>query len=387
MSGFRLALLLVLIVAAAFGGGYELSSALHGRGDLATPQGASVVYRQVLTDLEQHYYKRVSVGRLAQAGIADLLKTLKDPYTEYFTPAEARAFNQMLSGTYSGVGIVLQQKGTQLQVVRVLPGSPAGQAHVRPGDVIVSVNGVATAGRSLDVNISHMQGLAGTVVHLQLRRAGRPGLITLALTRRELSFPLTSSRLIADHGKKVGYVSLSEFASGAGAAVRQAVTGLQKRGARWLIFDLRDNGGGLVNEAVNVASEFLKKGAVIASTQGLHSPREVLRATGQNPTDLPMVLLVNGNTASSSEIVSGALKDNHRATLIGTHTFGKGVVQQVLPLAGGASLRITVAAYRTPSGADINHRGIAPSIVVGAAPAGGKDPALARALQFISSGH
>ena len=341
----------------------------------------------MLSDLQQHYYKSVNVGRLAQTGITGLLKTLNDPYTEYFTPAEGRAFAQMLSGTFSGVGIVLQQKGSLLRVTSVLPGSPAGQAHVRPGDTIVKVDGVPTSGRSLDVNIAHLQGKAGTTVHLELQRAGTPGVITLTLTRRELSFPLTSSRLVADHGVKVGYVSLSEFASGAGAAVRQDVSGLQKRGAKWIVFDLRDNGGGLVDEAVKVASEFLPKGAVIVSTQGLHSAKEVSRAGGPSPTMLPMVVLVNGNTASSSEIVAGALKDDGRATLIGSRTFGKGVVQEVMPLGGGASLRITVAAYRTPSGADINHKGIVPAIAVPAAPAGGKDMVLARALRFIASGH
>ena len=341
----------------------------------------------MLSDLQQHYYKPVNVSRLAQTGINGLLKTLNDPYTEYFTPAEAQSFAQALAGRYSGVGVVLQQKGSLLQVVRVLPGSPAGQAHVRPGDAIVKVDGVAITGRSLDVNVTQLQGKAGTTVRLELQRPGTPGLITLTLTRRELSFPLTSSRLIVDHGVKVGYVSLSEFASGAGAAVRADVSGLQKRGARWIVFDLRDNGGGLVNEAIKVASEFLPKGAVIVSTQGLHSAKDVSRAGGSSPTTLPMVVLVNANTASSSEIVAGALKDDKRATLIGSRTFGKGVVQEVMQLAGGASLRITVAAYRTPSGADINHKGIVPAIAVPAGPAGGKDTVLARALRFIASGH
>jgi carboxyl-terminal processing protease len=384
---FRLPLLIALIIAAAFAGGYALATALAARGGgLSTPQGAARAYRQVLNDLQRHYYKPVNVGRLAQTGINGLLKTLNDPYTEYFTPAEARAFAQMLAGKYSGVGIVLQQKGSLLLVTKVLPGSPAGQARVRPGDTIVKVDGVPTAGRSLDVNIAHLQGRAGTTVHLELQRADTPGVITLTLTRRELSFPLTSSRLIVDHGVKVGYVALSEFASGAGAAVRQDVSGLQKRGARWIVFDLRDNGGGLVDEALKVASDFLRKGALIVSTQGLHSAKEVSRASGSSPTTLPMVVLVNGNTASSSEIVAGALKDDGRATLIGSRTFGKGVVQEVLPLAGGSSLRITVAAYRTPSGADINHKGIVPAIAVAAGPAGGKDTVLARALQFITSG-
>jgi carboxyl-terminal processing protease len=384
----RLPALVVLIVVAAFAGGYALATSLAARGGgLSTPQGAALAYRQVLSDLQQHYYRPVDVGQLAQTGINGLLKTLNDPYMEYFTPAEARAFAQMLAGTYSGVGMVLQQKGSLLQVTSVLPGSPAAQARVRAGDTIVKVDGVLTTGRSLDANIAHLQGKAGTTVHLELRRPGTAGLIKLTLTRRELSFPLTSSRLILDQGVKVGYVRLSEFASGAGAAVQQDVSSLQKRGAQWIVFDLRDNGGGLVDEALKVASEFLPKGAVIVSTQGLHSAKDVSRAAGPSPTALPMVVLVNGNTASSSEIVAGALKDNRRATLIGSRTFGKGVVQEVMPLAGGASLRITVAAYRTPSGADINHKGIAPTIAMPAGPATGKDTVLTRALQFIASGH
>ena len=168
--------------------------------------------------------------------------------------------------------------------------------------------------------------------------------------------------------------------------MQKAVKGLMGRGAQWLIFDLRDNGGGLVDEGVKVASDFLPSGSVVVSEQGLHSPKQVLHAGGGSPTRLPLVVLVNGNTASASEIVAGALQDEHRATLIGTRTYGKGVVQNLLPLPWSGMLKLTVASYLTPAGRDINRKGIVPTILVAAGAAAGKDVTLQRALQFIATG-
>jgi carboxyl-terminal processing protease len=168
--------------------------------------------------------------------------------------------------------------------------------------------------------------------------------------------------------------------------VRQAIAGLQRRGAQQIVFDLRDNGGGLVSEAASVAGDFLPAGKVVVTMQGLHSAKEVVKTSGGPPTKLPLVVLVNGNTASASEIVTGALQDYRRATVIGTRTFGKGVVQTVEPLSGGAELKITIASYRTPLGRDINHKGLVPSIVVTGPAGAGADPALTRALRFIATG-
>jgi carboxyl-terminal processing protease len=242
------------------------------------------------------------------------------------------------------------------------------------------------AGKPVNASVARIVGPAGTQVHLQLKRSGIAGLIDLTLTRRKISPPLTSSRLLNDHGTKVGYVSLSAFAQGAGQQVGRAIADLQKRGAQQLIFDLRDNGGGLVDEATKVAGDFLPAGKVVVTTRGLHEPKDILKASGGNPTRLPLVVLVNGNTASASEIVTGALQDYRRATVIGTRTFGKGVVQTVLPLSGGASLKITIASYLTPLGRNINHKGILPSIVVAQSPKSKADQALQRALRFIVGG-
>jgi len=376
------ALALVLVFIAGFG-----AAKLLDRGaSTSSAQGQADRYSQVLTDLQRDYYKPLDVAKLGQKGITALLASLHDPYTVYFSPQQAKQFTQQLNGSYTGIGVAVDVKSGRLTVTRVFPGSPAARAGVTPGEVIVSVNGKPTADQTASANVARITGPAGTTVSLQLQKTGKARRVSLTLTRRAISLPLTTSRLLNDHGTKVGYVSLSSFSSGAGARVHDAIVALQKRGAQSIVFDLRDNGGGLVSEAQSVASDFLPAGKVVVTTQGAHSARDVIKTTGSTPTTLPLVVLVNGNPASASEIVTGALQDYGRATVIGAKTFGKGVVQTVLPLSGGAELKITVASYRTPLGRDINHKGIEPSIVVSAPPTAGKDPALARALRFIAQG-
>jgi carboxyl-terminal processing protease len=379
-------LLAVVFVALAFAAGFGLATLLASGPASASARGQADLYRQVLQDLQRNYYRPVDVSRLGRAGVDGLLASLHDPYTVYFTPQQAGAFRQELSGTYTGIGTAVATKGGRLTVTQVFPRSPAALAGIRPGEIIVTIDGLPTAGKPVSASVTRIVGPAGTQVRLQLRRTSVAGLVDLTLTRRKVSPPLTTSRLINDHGTKVGYVSLSVFAQGAGAQVGRAVAALQKGGAQQLVFDLRNNGGGLVDEAVKVASDFLPAGRVVVTTRGLHQSREVLRTSGGRPTSLPLVVLVNGNTASASEIVTGALQDYRRATVIGTRTFGKGVVQTVLPLRGGASLKITIAAYLTPLGRNINHKGIEPSIVVVRQPHGKADPALARALRFVAGG-
>ncbi len=387
MRTSKRSLVAVAILALAFLLGFVLAKGLDRTASAASVQGQADRYGQVLNDLQRNYYKPVDVAKLGQKGIKSLLASLHDPYTVYFSPQQAKQFSQELSGSYTGIGVAVDVKSGRLTVTKVFPGSPAASAGITPGEVIVSVDGKPTAGQSARADVARITGPAGTTVRLQLQRTTKPRRLTLTLTRRPISLPLTTSRLIDDHGTKVGYVSLSSFAKGAGARVHDAIAALQKRGAQWIVFDLRDNGGGLVNEAQSVASDFLPAGKVVVTTQGAHSPKDVLKTTGGSPTSLPLVVLVNGNTASASEIVTGALQDYGRGTVVGSKTFGKGVVQTVLPLSGGAELKITVASYRTPLGRDINHKGIEPSIVVAGQATKGKDPALARALRLIATGH
>jgi carboxyl-terminal processing protease len=376
-----------LLLALGLIAGFALAKGLDRAASPASVRGQADRYQQVLSDLESHYYKQLDVAKLGQTGINALLASLHDPYTVYFSPQQAKLFGEELSGSYTGIGVAVDVKSGRLTVTQVFPGSPAAQADIVPGEVILSVDGKTTAGQPARTDVARITGPAGTTVRLQLQRSTKPRRLSLTLTRRAISLPLTTSRLLNDHGTKVGYVALSSFASGAGARVHDAIASLQKRGARWIVFDLRNNGGGLVSEAAAVAGDFLPAGKVVVTTQGAHSAKDVIDTSGGPATTLPTVVLVNGNTASASEIVTGALQDYHRATVIGSRTFGKGVVQTVLPLSGGAELKITVASYRTPLGRDINHKGLEPSIVVAGQATAGKDPALARALRFITTGH
>ena len=377
----------VAILVLVFLSGFAVAKVLDRAAASTTARGQADRYLQILSDLQRHYYKPVDVAKVGQSGINTLLASLHDPWTVYFSPQQAKQFGQELSGSYTGIGVAVDVKSGRLTVSKVFPGSPAAAAGITPGEVIVSVNGTPTAGKPMSADVARIAGPSGTTVGLRLLRTTKPRSVTLTLTRQAISLPLTTSRLLNDHGTKVGYVSLSAFAKGAGAKVHEAVAALQRRGAQWIIFDLRDNGGGLVSEAQSVASDFLPAGKVVVTTQGAHSAKDVITTTGGTATALPLVVLVNGNTASASEIVTGALQDYGRGTVIGSRTFGKGVVQTVLPLSGGAELKITVASYRTPLGRDINHKGIEPSILVAGQATKGKDPALLRALRFIATGH
>ena len=382
-------LLVALLLPLGFVGGYFVGTRLSDNsvhlssGQKQSAENAGKLQQKVIEELQQHYYKKVDVGKLSRAGVDGLLQSLQDPWTVYFTPAEMRLFTEQTEGKYSGIGAALEKKKDKLFIAAVFDRSPAKKAGLRAGDEIISVDGEVTEGLSLEASIAKIKGPAGTKVTLRIRTVGgQPR--TLTITRQEISIPLTDSKLLTAGAEKVGYVELSQFADGAGRQVGAALRRMVQKGAGWIIFDLRNNGGGLLTEAVDVASDFIRSGTIV-STQGLHSPKEILKADGDVVTRLPVVLLVNGYTASASEIVSGALQDYHRAHLIGTRTFGKGLVQNVYSLPGGAALKITTAVYLTPAGRDINTRGIAPDLVVKDDEKTTADEVLQAALRYIAA--
>lgn len=381
----------VAVGVAGFAAGWVSNDVAHPNrvevsgAERADAQAAGDLVQGLIEQLQGGYYKGVDVDKLKTGAARGALKPLKDPYSVYMTPEESKKFHEITTGKYSGIGAVLEKKGDRLLITDVIDDSPAKDAGVRPGDVIVTVDGESTAARSLEVNVSHIKGDAGSKVRLQIRRKGEARLIELTLTRRDISVPETKTRLIHRDGQTVGYVELYDFAQGVGDTVRDDVRSLQERGAQSIVFDLRFNGGGLISEAVDVTSVFLQDGVVV-TTEGLHSPKQVYSANGHAATDLPLVVLVNQYTASASEITAGALQDHDRATIVGARTFGKGLVQTMLELPGGASLKMTTAVYLTPDGRDINHKGIEPDVTGPDAPKTKRDEGLQRALDFLVSG-
>ena len=384
-------IIVVLLVSVGFLGGYFAGWYLHGENTVrlsptqqTSAKEAGKLQQKIIEELQSRYYVPVNVSKLSTAGVNGMLKSLKDPYTVYLTPKEVQDFQEKEKGSYSGIGASLQKTKDGLVITSVFDGSPAKAAGLAPGDIIVTVDGKPTKDASIEASISRIKGAEGSSVELGIQPSDKKQPVKqYTLVRKNIEIPETSSRIINDKGTKVGYVQLYEFGGLAGRDVRKNVDELGKKGAQWFILDLRYNGGGLLTQAVDVTNVF--QAGLVTSTAGLHSPKEELRATGPVATEKPMVVLVNGYSASASEIVTGALKDHKRATIIGTKTFGKGLVQTIVDLGNGAALKLTTAVYLTPDGTNINKKGITPDIVVANKPKTKIDDQLQRALQYISA--
>jgi carboxyl-terminal processing protease len=281
------------------------------------------------------------------------------------SPREFREFNQPPSFTGIGVQVNSDSSGSVhlrrgLLIARVFDSSPAARASLQVGDVIVTVNGHRLAGLSADAAAALIKGPPGTDVELGVSRHQGSHTVTRAvkITRATISEPVVTSVTRVVRGHKLGVVALATFSPGAHGEVREAVERELREGARGIVLDLRANGGGLVEEARLIASIFIPKGTIV-TTRGRAQPNETLSAAGDAiSTSIPLVVLVDGNTASASEIVTAALQDHRRATVVGTHTFGKGVFQEEEPLSNGGALDITVGEYFTPNGRNLGGGGV-----------------------------
>ncbi|MEA2152311.1 MAG: carboxyl-terminal processing protease [Solirubrobacteraceae bacterium] len=316
------------------------------------------VVDEAISRIASDYYRPVPKGRLTNASIAGAVASLGDRFSHYLTPREFREFNQPPSFTGIGVSVAPDRRG--LRIARVFDRSPAARAGLRAGDLIVMADGHRLAGLSAEKAIALVKGPPGTDVKLGIERkqGGHTVLKTLTLTRATIAEPVVASATKAFHGVKLGVVALATFSPGAHGEVREGVERELRAGARGIVLDLRANGGGLVEEARLIASIFVEKGTIV-STRGRTQPSETLTATGGAISPkIPVVVLVDGNTASAAEIVTAALQDHHRATVVGTHTFGKGVFQEEEPLSNGGALDITVGQYFTPNGRNLGGAGV-----------------------------
>lgn len=303
------------------------------------------------------------LARGAIKGMVDVLNSGDDPYAFFYTPSGYRSFQELTTGKFSGIGVWLKQKGTDLEIVSVLPSTPAVDAGLRRGDVIRSIDGAPVTEMTSDDAVGHIKGPEGTEVTLGVEREGRS--LSFTITRAQIELPNLLAKVINDD---LGYVRLFGFARGAGDQVRAEVENLLDEGVKGVVLDLRDNGGGLFSEAVDVASAFIENGEIV--TYRARAEEDIVYdAEGDAFQDLPLVVLVNEGTASASEIVAGALQDRERAMVIGTTTYGKGSVQEVLPLQDASALKLTIARYFTPNGHDLSGAGIDPDVTVDARPA------------------
>jgi carboxyl-terminal processing protease len=314
------------------------------------------LYEEAVDIIKRDYYRPIDSPTMLNESLDAVVKGLDDRFSNYFSPKDYAQFNEVTGGQFEGVGMTVEQDPKGLRVISVYKDTPAARGGLKPGDLIVAVDGKSLAGKSSAQATTQIKGPAGTSVRLTLRASGKQREVTLK--RQKVEIPVVQSSMKQAGGQDVAYVSLSSFTAGSHGQVRSAINGLVDKGAKGVVLDLRDNGGGLLDEAVLISSIFLPDGKVV-STKGRARPEHTYTATGGAiSTKIPVVVLVNGRTASASEIVTGALQDRHRATVVGTRTFGKGVFQEVERLSNGGALDITVGEYFLPSGRNLGGGGV-----------------------------
>ena len=326
------------------------------------------LHNAILKELNRSYVDSLEVGRIEREGVDAMLSAL-DPYTVYVPEEEQEDFQMMLSNTYGGIGAVIYKPDVNgnVQINEPYAGSPAAKAGLRCGDEIETIDGETTHGLTSQQCSDKMRGKPGTQVVFRVKKLrGGPTwqageVVEIPVTRERIALP--SIEYVDMINDQDGYVLMTKFTDGVGQGIRDAYNTLKKRGMKRLVLDLRSNGGGLLNEAVNIVSLFVPKGSVVVTSKGRLAGTEQVYKTTTDPIDLeiPIVVLVDSGSASASEIVSGALQDMDRATIIGTRTYGKGLVQSIRPLPYDGQLKVTTAKYYTPSGRcvqaiDYSHR-------------------------------
>ena len=354
--------LILLLLGAAFGLGLLLtrSGGLAGSRthEVAGPAPVSPV-AEVRQELSENYYRALGADVLAKRTIPELLEALGDPNTQYLSAAEYTSLKNRTARSYSGVGLTVEPSRAGLVVTSAVRG-PARHAGVRPGDIIVRIEGRPAGRLTFDQSLNLIKGEKGTVVHLTVRR--KSGRLSFTVVRSDVAVPSLSARLVSYDGAKLGYLRLLSFPDSSAQRVHDATKELVDRGAKGVILDLRDNPGGLLTEAVRTTSVFLNKG-VVCTVSGLHQDETVYEVSGgADFPALPVIVLVNGGSASAAEIVAAALADNKRAEVVGKRTYGKASVQSIRPLSAGRALKLTTATYLTPSGADLAGHGIRPEV-------------------------
>lgn len=357
-------LVLVLVMLALVAGGIWLGANPRWlpepvRSTVAGQSGAEGRFNEALATIQRTYYRKLTKDQLVDRAISGMVGSLKDPYSQYFTAEQYRSFLSRQAQSFSGIGVAVQPDKKGLRIMQVYAGSPAREAGLKPGDVIVSAGGRALGGLPESEAVALVKGKEGTKVVLGIARTGRPRrLVTVA--RRQVVVPSVDSRVRTFEGKRYLQLAIGSFTqNNVAAQVRRQLDKGRKAGIKGIVLDLRHNPGGLVDQAGDVASLFLPGGKVVVSTRGRAVAPSTLKTTG-NPADLttPMVVLVDRGTASAAEIVAGALQDHGRAKLVGTNTYGKGVFQQVLPQPDGGALDLTAGEYFTPKGRNLGAGGV-----------------------------
>jgi carboxyl-terminal processing protease len=332
--------------------------------DKSVPWQDARLLAEVLEHVRKEYVEKISDEELIQAAIRGMISDL-DAHSAFLDPQEFDEIRISTTGEYSGVGIEVALENGVVKVVNPIEGTPAQKAGVLPGDTIIAVDGVPVSVENLTDTIDRMRGKAGTAVKISIARAEVKDPLEFTLSRAAVQVHSVRDQML-DGG--VGYVRISHFSETTTSDLERSLASLKKKNGAplsGLVLDLRNNPGGVLEAAVGVSDVFLDDGIIVTANGRAADARFEMDARPGDALDgAPMVVLVNGSSASASEIVAGALQDHHRATLVGRQTYGKGSVQTVLPLSDGHAIKLTTSKYFTPSGASIHEKGIKPDVVI-----------------------
>jgi carboxyl-terminal processing protease len=372
---------LATLVAGIFLGGHP--ELLPGFARDALVEEDRALRSEIVETIEDNFYKPVDEAKIDDASLKGIVDSLDDPYSAYISPKEASAFQEAVTGEFEGVGMTVEKDERGLRVLEAFKGAPAAGAGIQKGDLILEVDGHSIAGMSSTLATGRIKGPAGTSVKLEVFSPGAKDPRSVRVEREKIEIPTVRGRLVERDGRKLAVVQLRGFSSGAHGVLRREIDKQLKAGADGIVLDLRGNGGGLLSEAVLVSSIFIEDGKVV-SVRGRSRPERTENAKGDAlDGELPVVVLVDGGSASASEIVTGALRDTRRATVVGTNTFGKGLVQEVEPLSNGGYLDLTVANYYLPGGKTIGKGGLEPQVKAKDDPDTKRDEALPIALDAL----
>jgi carboxyl-terminal processing protease len=321
------------------------------------------LFGKVLNLIQTNYVEEIDQEKLIYAALEGMLREL-DPHSQHYPPEAYDEMKQDTSGSFGGIGIEITTRNDELTIISPIADSPAHKAGIKPGDKIVSIGSHSTKELSIHECIEKLKGDIGTKITLSVKREGEENLLTFTLTRERVR---EKSIIMKDFGESIGYFRISQFQERTSADFKKYLAAFRKKHKKisGLIIDLRINPGGILNQAVEIVDLFMKKGEIVSIVMRDPEKRQVFKATGSGTyLNFPIVVLINDGTASASEIVAGALQDHNRAVIIGTKSFGKGTVQNVIDLEDGSGLKLTIANYYTPSGRTFQAVGIMPDIVV-----------------------
>ncbi|MGC8789897.1 MAG: S41 family peptidase [Desulfurella sp.] len=348
---------LILVVFLYFG--FSVTSKAVANQNSNLPQKQIKIFSEVLNIVQSDYVEKIPTSKLIIDAIKGMVSSL-DPHSEFLTPQEYKNMQTTMKGHFGGIGIVIDKKDNFLTVVSPLPGTPAYKAGIKANDVILKINNISTFRMSLEKAVKLMRCKPGTYIKLTIASKGVGQPLIFKLKRAIIHIKNIDTKLFGD----IGYIKIIQFRDHTASELNNALSKLEKKHIKGLILDLRNNPGGLLNEAAKVSNMFINKG-VIVSIKGRNPDNDQTIYAKDKPIfKKPLVVLINSGTASAAEIVTGCLKDHNRAIVIGQRSFGKGNVQDVIPLKGGYALILTVAKYYTPNGFSIQAEGIVPNIEI-----------------------